>query len=125
MNTNEIDVIYDKKGKPLLRLLNNGRIVDFHGNSIGFLSKENIYDYNGVHRGWYKKGIFRDHSGCCVGFGENVKDFNCPALPFKQFKPFSGFIKFEPFRPFESYPPFKPIFLNNWSTENPISIFLL
>ncbi|MBA7632693.1 hypothetical protein ES703_40245 [subsurface metagenome] len=37
----ELDVIYDKNGKPLLRLLENGRLVSFDGRSIGFLEGEN------------------------------------------------------------------------------------
>lgn len=119
----EIDVIYNKNGKPLLRLLENGRFVSFNGKSIGFLDRENIYDYNGNHRGWYIGGIFRDREGKCVGFGEKVTDHRHPFLPFKQFKPFPGFVEFEPFRPFKGFPPSKPFFSSEWSDDSPLSIF--
>jgi len=32
----ELEVIYDKNGKPLLRVLENGRLASFNGGSIGF-----------------------------------------------------------------------------------------
>lgn len=41
-----VDVIYDKNGKPLLRLLKNGRLVSFDGKNTGFWtnkSKENNF----------------------------------------------------------------------------------
>jgi hypothetical protein len=119
----EIDVIYNKSGTPELRLLENGRLVDFDGNSIGFLDGEHIYDYNGVHRGWYIEGIFRDHNGDCVGFGEKIGNTPHPFLPFKEFKPFPAFVEFEPFRPFKELPPIKAIFSFSWSEHDPISIF--
>lgn len=121
----EVDIIYDKNGKPLLRLLENGRIVNFNGESLGFIDHEDVYDYNGTHRGWYIDGIFRDHNGDSIGFGEEVTDPRHPPLPFKQMKPFSGFVEFEPFRPFQEFPPFKPFFTMSWSNYDPISIFMI
>jgi len=119
----EIDIIYNSFGSPVLRLLSNGRLVDYNGKSIGFIEEDCVYDYNGVHVGWYIDGIFRDHNGCCVGFGNDVQLTPHPLLPIKQICPISGFIEFEPFRPFRGFPPLKPVFFMGWSSYNPISIF--
>lgn len=111
----EVDVIYDRYGKPVFRLLDNGRLVRFNGSSAGFLVDNNLYDYRGRHVGWYSEGLVRDHHGHVVGFGKNVTDNVHPFLPFKQFKPFAGFVQFEPFRPFLSFEPFRPFKSYAWS----------
>lgn len=120
----ESDVIYNKNGKPLLRLLENGRFVSFNGRSVGFLEGENAYDYNGSHRGWYSSGILRDHNGLCVGFGEEVTDSIHPLLPLKHLKPLASLEDLEPLRPLTSLPPLKPLPAMKWSKYDPISLFL-
>lgn len=120
---NDIDVIYDKNGKPTLRLLSDGRFVTFSGKSAGFMDKTSIYNYSGSHIGWYEGGIMRDHLGKCVGFGENVTESTHSFLPFKQFVPFRGFVEFEPFRPFKSFEPFHPFKSFSWSDMEPINLF--
>ena len=121
----DIDTIYNQYGEPRLRLLENDRLVDFDGKSIGFIDDEDIYDYNGNHRGWYIGGLLRDHNGDCVGFGEEVTDTRYSFLPFKDFGPFPGFVEFEPFRPFKELAPYKPFFTIDWSTYDPISLFMI
>ena len=111
----EIDVIYNRFGKPIFRLFSNGRIVTFSGASAGFLLGDNLFNYNGKHVGWYAGGLVRDHQGHVVGFGEKVNDSTHPFLPFKQFKPFAGFVQFEPFRPFTQFEPFRPFKSLAWS----------
>lgn len=54
--TEETDVIYDEAGQPALRLLADGRLVDFHGKSIGFVDSGSVYNYQGRHCGWYEAG---------------------------------------------------------------------
>jgi len=120
----EIDTIYNRYGKPILRLLENGRFVTFEGLSVGFLDGDNLYNYNGDHVGWYENGIMRDDKGFCVGFGETVTDNMHPFFPFKQFKPFPGFVEFEPFRPFKSLPPFKPLKSFGWSGYDQTELFM-
>ncbi len=115
VNMNEVDIIYNRFGKPIYRLFDNGRIVDFSGRSFGFLQGNSLYNYQGRHIGWYSNGIVRDHSGNVVGFGEVVTDSIHPFLPFKQFKPFAGFVQFEPFRPFLQFEPFRPFKSYLWS----------
>jgi hypothetical protein len=121
----EIDVIYNRYGEPVLRLLDNGRFVDYDGNSIGFIDDDNnLYNYNGEHVGRFEGGIMRDHNGACVGFGEESTDTPKPFLPFKQFKPFPAFVEFEPFRPFKEFAPFKPFKQFGWSDIEPRDLFI-
>lgn len=119
----EVDVIYNRYGEPILRLLENGRFVDFDGKSYGFLDTFNLYNYYGQHVGWLENGIMRDHDNACVGFGENPTDSPRPILPFKQFKPFSAFIEFEPSRPFKGFVPFKPFKKFYWAEIEPKNLF--
>jgi hypothetical protein len=120
----EVDVIYNRYGEPVLRLLANSRIVGFDGKSYGFFDGVHLYNYKGQHVGWYEDGVMRDHDGACVGFGEAPSDFPRPFLPFKQYKPFPAFVEFEPFRPFKTFAPFKPIKKFGWSEIEPMGLFI-
>ncbi len=123
---NEIDVIYNRYGTPVLRLMDNGRILNFNGKNVGFQDDfGNLFSYKGKHVGWLENGIMRDHNGACVGFGQNPTDVPRPFLPFKQFKPFPGFPQFEPFRPFKQFSPFKPFKQFAWSDTEPENLFFL
>lgn len=119
----EIDVIYNRFGKPIYRILSDGRIVTFSGKSAGFLQGESLYNYHGKHVGWHSGGLIRDHHGHVIGFGENVTDSLHPFLPFKQFKPFASFVEFEPFRPFTQFEPLRPFKSFAWSNISLESLF--
>jgi hypothetical protein len=119
----ELDVIYNRYGEPVLRLLADGRFVGFDGSNFGFLDGKNLYDYKGQHRGWFEGGVMRDHSSAVVGFGENATDTPRPFLPFKQFKPFPGFVQFAPFRPYKQFAPFQPFKQYAWSYLDPRGLF--
>lgn len=121
---NEIDVIYNRFGEPVLRLSDTGRLVGFDGKSVGFLDGINLYNYSGHHVGWYEGGIMRDHDSATIGFGENPTDSPKPFLPFKQFKPFPSFVEFEVHRPFKQYAPFRPFKKYGWSSiDDPRLLF--
>jgi len=120
----ELDVIYNRYGEPVLRLLNNGRFVNFDGESAGFIDGKNLYNYDGEHVGWFEGGVMRDHEGATVGFGESPTDTPHPFLPFKQLKPFPAFVEFEPFRPFKQFAPFQSFKRFNWSEIEPLDLFL-
>jgi hypothetical protein len=125
MNEEEIDTIYDRYGNPVLRLLDDNRLVTFGGKSIGFLSGINIYNYKGKHIGWLENGIFTDHQGRCVGFGENATEISAPFLPYKQSKPLPMLVELEPLRPLCELEPFMPSKSYYWSEYEPIHIFNL
>lgn len=111
----EVNVIYNRFGKPVLRLLSDGRLVTFQGKNMGFLVKDNLYNYKGKHVGWFADGLIRDHHGQVVGFGEAVADPIHPFLPFKQFKPFAGHVQYPPYRPYLQYEPYRPFKSYSWS----------
>lgn len=111
----EIDVLFNRFGKPIFRLLPNGRIVTFSGKSKGFLVGDNLYNYKGKHTGWYSGGLIRDHRGNIVGFGENVTDSTHPFLPYKQYKPYPSYVEYEPYRPYLQHEPYRPYKMYGWS----------
>lgn len=121
---NEI-IIYDSNGVPTFRILQNGRIVDFSGRSIGFIKTIHVYDYNGTHRGFFKGGILRDHSGSTVGFANNVTSSAHPLLPIKQLAPLGYLPEIEPLRPVTELPPLRPINRMDWSSLNLLDLFEL
>lgn len=121
----EVDVIYNRYGEPSLRLMDNARLVGFDGRSYGFIDGDNLYNYGGVHVGWYEKGIMRDHDGAVVGFGENPTDSPRPFLPYRQYKPYPAYVEYEPYRPYEQYAPYRPYKQYGWSEFNPLSLFSL
>ena len=123
MPITEIDIIYDRYGAPVIRLLSNGRLVSFPGKSMGFIHGVNLFNYQGRYVGWLENGVMRDKNGLCVGLGENPTDIPHPFFPFKQFKPFRGYLEFEPFRPFMEFVSFKPFKSFSWSDKDPISLF--
>ncbi len=108
-----------------MRLRSNGRLVDFSGRNIGFLSGDNLYNDEGRHVGWYEGGIMRDHGGFCTGFGENVTDQLHPLLPVRQLKPVPALPRFEPLRPPKRLSPLKPYKSFRWSNFDPIDLFLM
>lgn len=119
----ETDVIYDRYGSPILRILNDDLLVDFFGNNIGFKNNSDIYNYNGFHVGWYFGGILRDHFGNVVGFGENPTDYPFPILPIKQLKPTPYIPQIPPLKPIPNIPPFEPFKTFSWSIYDPLSLF--
>ena len=121
----EIDVIYNRYGEPVLRLLNNGRLVGFDGKSFGFLDGINLYNYKGIHVGWLEGGLIRDHKGAVSGFGENPTDTPRPYLPYKQYKPYPAYVEYEPYRPYKQYAPDKPYKQYAWSEYDPRLLFLV
>jgi hypothetical protein len=115
--------IYDANGSAKLIILSNGRLVDFSGNSIGFIKSKHVYDYNGTHRGFFEGGILRDHFGCCVGFTGNATDSPHPFFPLKYLSPLPCLPSLEPLRPLTELPPLPSIKNMSWSSYNPLSLF--
>lgn len=127
MKNNEVYVtisimeIYDKFGKPRARV-RESRIVDLKGKSLGFISQDSIYDYNGHHKAWFIGGVVRDHKGAIVGFTKNAQ---IPGiLPLKALSPISPINEIEPIRPIKSIKPIRPIFGNAWSNKDLIKLIL-
>jgi len=103
------DIIYNLKGRPVYRVLPQGRIVDFEGLSVAWIDDDrNIYDYHGMHRGWYEDGAWVGHDGGVIGFGKTV-DGPCPELPLRSdVQPRARRPVQEPRRPSVYFPPPRP-----------------
>ncbi len=103
------DIIYNLKGSQVYRILPQGRIVDFEGLSVAWIDDDrNIYDYHGMHRGWYEDGAWVGHDGGVIGFGERVNG-PCPELPLRSdVQPQARRPVREPRRPSVYFPPPRP-----------------
>ncbi len=118
-------VVFDSRGAAVLRILRNGRIVDFGGRSIGFVKATDVYDYNGTHRGFLDGGLLRDHDGATVGFTDNVTSSAHPLLPLRQLVPLASLDELEPLRPLPELPPLRPFDRFDWSHASPLELFEL
>jgi hypothetical protein len=117
-------IIFNKHGNPSLILHQNGHLISFSGKSVGFLDGDSVFDYNGRHRGWFEKGILRDHDGFCVGFLQGSRDIS-PLLPITKISSIPAIPEIEPIRPIKEIKPIKPIKQLNWSIFDPLSLFKL
>ncbi len=118
----ENQVLYNRYGQPELLIIEGDRLVDFHGQSAGFISGTSVYNYSGRHVGWFESGILRDHYGNVVGFTQNATDSPGPILPIPNIPPIPSIPSIEPIRPIESIPPIEPIKTFNWSDDTPITL---
>lgn len=116
------ETIYNHRGIPVLQILDDGRLVSFSGKSVGFISGDNVYDYNGIHRGWFREGLLRDHQGRVSGFTDNASGLS-PLLPLTSLPPLPALTELEPLRPLESLPPLPPLDSMSWSPIDPIQMF--
>lgn len=117
-----IDTIYDRYGTPNLKVLNNGDLVDFNGNFLGFIKKKNVYNYIGLHVGWYEEGTLRDHVGNVVGFGERPTDHITPILPITGVSPVVPIPRVVPLKPITPLSPIRPMKSFSWSEYSPITL---
>lgn len=121
---NEKDIIFDRYGAAILRILKNDRIITWSGQHIGFLFNNLLYNYSGSHVGWYEGGVIRDNSGSTVGFGTNPTDTPHPYWPYKQYLPYRGYIQYAPYLPYKGYPSYRPYKQYGWSEKGPVSLFV-
>jgi hypothetical protein len=121
----EISILYDSNGNPVFRILENNKIVDFEGRRIGFIKGDDVYDYNGSHRGFYEAGILRDHWGNTVAFGDRVSSGSHPLFPLRKCPKFSRVVDLEPLLPLAELPPWKPLKTMKWSDLDPMQLFNL
>jgi hypothetical protein len=98
-------VLFDRSRKPCLIII-EPRIISFDDlEKLGWLANDSVYDLDGVHLGWYKKGKIYNHKGEIVASedGNDVTDtISTPHLDSE---------------------PYKPCFLLEWSSINHMDFF--
>lgn len=80
--------LYNKKGLPIAYIADDeGRsIYLWSGHAVAYISRENVYGWNGNHLGWFVGGIIYDLKGLRVGFIQNKSPAATHALPAKYAK---------------------------------------
>ena len=81
-------VIWDRKGRPILRILDGDWLVDFENTTRGWRVGDNVYDRQGRHVGWFIGGFLRDRVGRILGFSNVLWRGPHPGLPGR--KPVPG-----------------------------------
>lgn len=118
-----IDVVFDRYGRAVLQQLDNGNIINFRGQHIGFVKSDAVYNYRGLQVGWLEGGVLRDLNGLTSGFGENPSDSFKPLLPLRQLKPLPALTQLSPLRPMTELRHLKPLKSFGWSHLDPEDIF--
>lgn len=119
---NEKDVVCNRFGTPVLRLLDDN-FVTFSGQHLGFSKDKAVYNFSGRQVGWYENGMLRDLSGSVVGFGQAPTDYPSPLLPFRQLRPLPSLPHIAPLRPLTELPHLRPLKSFSWSVYEPINLF--
>jgi hypothetical protein len=91
------------------------------GKPVAYLSSSenggyDVYGFNGVHLGWFLKGVIRNHDGDAVCATKE-------RMATTESEPFKGFKEFKPFKAFKEFAPFIPSFSSVWADE-PCSLAL-
>ena len=77
-----------------------------------------IYGFNGIHLGWFEKGIIYNHEGDAEGFIKGA------TTQYTEYEPYKSYKEYKPYKSYREYAPYKPYFSNSFSTT-PLSIFLM
>lgn len=117
--------IYKQTGEASLRFFGKGLLVNMNGEHIGFIDTDSVYDYNGMHRGWFEGGVLRDHYGQVVGFVPGATDAPHPLFPLPRLAPLPALPRLAPLKPLKSLKPLKPLKSFGWSEFDPILLFAL
>lgn len=115
--------LYDKDGNASYYIENpTGVIFNFEGHPVAFLQginpSFNIYNFKGVHLGWYENGLIRDHKGYVSGFKKGILSHITHLEPLKKIK------QLVPIKPILSLVPIKPIYYQNFSNTSLDYFFL-
>jgi hypothetical protein len=72
--------LYDKSGKAVAYVVEDGAIYLWKGNAVAYVDGEAVHGWNGKHMGWFMDGIVYDLRGMRIGF---VSD-KCPVATYAQ-----------------------------------------
>lgn len=93
------------------------------GTPVAYLAPSNsdyyhVYGFNGLHLGWYERGVVRDHDGYVVGFQQGAMSKSTRYEPYKRYK------KSKPYKYSPKYPPSKAYNKSSFSYTS-LALFLL
>lgn len=98
-------------------------IYMWDGTPVAYLAPSNndyyhVYGFNGLHLGWYERGVVRDHDGYVVGFQQGTMSKSTRYEPYKRYK------KSKPYKYSPKYPPSKAYNKSSFSYTS-LAFFLL
>lgn len=119
-------VIFDKKGKPSLVIVQHDYLASCrHNIYAGYIEESGVYDFNGTQRGWFDDGVLRDLSGKCVGFVESANGQCHPDFPSIKAPKDLAEIPPPPLKPVSQQRSFsRPDFKKEWADKNPTTLMI-
>ncbi len=98
-------------------------IYMWDGTPVAYLAPSNsdyyhVYGFNGLHLGWYERGVVRDNDGYVVGFQQGAMSKSTRYEPYKCYK------KSKPYKYSPKYPPSKAYNKSSFSYAS-LALFLL
>lgn len=110
-----MEALYDKSGKTVAFLGQQGRIISLRGQSLAWIKPDgNIYDYSGQHKGRWEGNHMRGPDGGVMFYTRNANFGITKPLP--TLPPLAPLASLEPLRPFTSLAPLPPMKKMGWSS---------
>lgn len=104
---------YDRNGNAQIYTDDGVHLFTWDGEPVGYFSGDNIYDFNGIHRGWVMNGCLWDHNGDCMLFEPNAR--GGPMKPLRSLDSLKSLKSLMPLKGLRELAPLKPLLSLNWS----------
>jgi hypothetical protein len=113
--------LYNELGKAVAYIADDddSTIYLWSGEPVAYLSKDDVYGFNGKHLGWMKSGVIYNHDGDKVGATKGK------LLTIPQISPIKAIKEIKPIKSIREIAPIKPIFSLSWSSDMTLKGFLL
>jgi hypothetical protein len=113
-----MELLYNQKGAAYAWMHANGNVYSLEGVAVAFVQGDGVYDWEGLHIGWWADGHIRDAMGEVSLFTKEAKNMGVvkPVCELHQQRPLRLNM---PVRPLQWPRPAKPPNLWCWSKEMP------
>ncbi|MBW8684610.1 4-fold beta flower protein [Chitinophaga rhizophila] len=113
--------LFNKDGKAIAYIATDDEempVFLYNGKPVAYITKDNVYGYNGKHLGWYDKGVIRTHEGKIIA---TTKD---ASSQYTQYEPYKNYKQSKPYKSYQHTAPYKVYAQSGWTAEG-FEAFLL
>jgi len=113
-----MEALYNCTGRVYAWLHETGKIYGLNGENLAFVDKGHVYNWTGVHIGWWHDGHIRDRFGAVAVFTADATNLGV-VRPVRAVRPVKQVRAVSPVRPVKSVAPIKPVKQLRWSNSMP------
>lgn len=104
---------YDENGDAQLYTDDGVHLFTWDGEPVAYFEGDNLYDYDGTHRGWFRNGWICDQNGDCMLFEPDAR--GGPIKPLRSLDGLKSLKSLQPLKGLRELAPLKPLPSSNWS----------